>query len=806
MILNRLKLNPFGFFADKEVGFEPGLNVVFGANEAGKSTLFSAMRSALIRTRLKKPEFEKHLSRFLDVGGGDTLRVEIEFETAGGKHTLKRRWGPHPASELVLPGGGSITDDDAIKAALESALPAKQGTFSKILMTGQAELMATVDSLSREGGEALTDLADILRKTLEETGGVSADRFKIRLDEEIASSFSHWDAERNCPEKNRGIENPWRQGVGAILDAYYRVERLKAGLERAREVEDGLDGENGRLRAIMAKAAESERFLSENKKAAADAVDKRALEARLETFTLEQDKLVRANREWPVAESKVKELEKKIAAFESRRGPLENERLKAGKQEAGRALRERMARIESKKKILLEAEEKAAAARRPDRKTLDAARELAGRIALLKQTALSGKLSVRIAARRPVELVVREDFSNERDLRLKAGEAAEIGASGRVRIKSADMEVEIATGDAAGAEGGRRLAEAESAMEKMLSSLGASGLAEAEEAERSAELLAAAAGLALRNLEDELSGDALPALEKAFAALGPAAETRSPAAIEAELARLDVEHQAAVREARELREKIAEWVSAHGTPEKLLDALTDIRAKAAALRARIASCAPLPEGFADAESFLREYDRARDELRECAERKNSVLVHLTELTGSAPEEASEELTLQLEEAESRFQAALRRGDGLKRVRSLTEKILAKSDAVVFSGMQRELESLVSRMTDNRYKKVEMEGSFPSALERADGGKLGWNMLSAGTKDTLALALRLAMAAHFIGKEGGFLMMDDPLVDMDPERQAAAAAALKEFASKRQLIVFTCHPGSAELLGGKRILL
>ena len=806
MILKRLKLNPFGFFADKQVSFDAGLNVVLGANEAGKSTLFNAVRCALIRTRLKKPEFEKHLSRFLDVGGGDTLRVEIGFETASGKHTLKRRWGPHPASELVLPNGGSITDDDAIKTALESELPAKQGTFSKILMTGQAELMATVDALSREGGEALTDLADILRKTLEETGGVSADRFKIRLEEEIASSFSHWDAERSCPEKNRGIANPWIQGVGTILAAYYRVETLKAELGRAREVEDGLDEANGRLRAIMAKAAERDRFLSENKKAAADAVEKRALEAQLEILKLEQDKLVRANREWPVAESKAKELEKKIDGFENRRSPLEKEKREAGKQDAGRALRERMARIESKKKILREAEEKVSAARRPEGKTLDAARELTSRIALLKKTAESGKLSVRIAARRPVELAVREDFAQERDLRLKAGEAAEIGASGRVRIESADMEVEIKSGDAGPADRDRRLAEAESAMEKILSSLGVSGLAEAEEELRSAELLAASAKLARQNLEDELSGDALPALEKAFAALGPAAETRSPAAIETELARLDVEHQAAVREAKELREKIAEWVSAHGTPEKLLDALTDVRGKQTGLQTRITSCAPLPKGFAEAESFLREYDKARDDLRECAERRNAVLIRITELAGSAPEEASEELALELEEAEFRFQAALRRGDGLKRVRSLTEKILATSDAAVFSGMQRELESLVSSMTDNRYKKVDMEGSFPSALERADGGKLDWNRLSAGTKDTLALALRLAMAAHFIGKEGGFLMMDDPLVDMDPKRQSAAAAALKEFAAKRQLIVFTCHPGSAELLGGNRILL
>jgi exonuclease SbcC len=796
MILSRIRLNPFGFFADKEVRFTPGLNVVLGANEAGKSTLFNAVRSALIRTRLKKPEFEKHISRFLPIGGGDTLRVELEFEAGAGKHTLKRRWGPRPASELVLPSGGSITDDDAIKAALESALPAKQGTFMRILMTGQAELMGTADAI----GEAVTDLADILRKALAETGGVSADRFKIRLEEEIAASFSHWDAERNLPEKNRGIANPWKQEVGSILGAYYRMETVKAALERAREVEDGLDEANGRLRSIIARAAERERFLSENKKAAADAGEKRALEARLETLKLEQEKLKKANREWPVAESRSSELEKTIAGFAGRREPLEKERREAAKEEANRALRERMAGIAVKRKLLLEAEEKLAAAPKPDAKSLEALRELSNRVALLKSAESRG-LSVRIGARRPLELRVQPDSERERDLRIKAGEAAEIKASSRVRITSADMEMDAASGEAGG---GRELADAESAMRRTLSSMGASGLAEAEERQRAAELLSAEVRLARRTLEEELPGESLISLEKAFAKLGPASETRSQASIEADLARLDVELQAASREKKELQDKTSEWISAHGSQEKLLDALTDVRGKETALREKLASCAPLPEGFSDAESFLREYDRARDDLRECAEEKNAALVRKAELESIAPEAASGELSLELEEAESRFQAARRRGNALRSVRGLAEKLLAGSDAAIFSGMRRELETLVARMTESRYKKVQMDGSVPLGLEREDGGTLGWDRLSAGTKDTLALALRLAMASHFIGGKGGFLMMDDPLVDMDPNRQAAAAAALKEFAGSRQLILFTCHPGSAELLGGNRI--
>ena len=96
--------------------------------------------------------------------------------------------------------------------------------------------------------------------------------------------------------------------------------------------------------------------------------------------------------------------------------------------------------------------------------------------------------------------------------------------------------------------------------------------------------------------------------------------------------------------------------------------------------------------------------------------------------------------------------------------------------------------------------------MPSALSDGDGAEIPLDVLSAGTKDALALALRLAMASYFIEGSDGFLMMDDPLVEMDPERQKAAAAALQSFAEGRQLILFTCHPSTAALLGGRLISL
>ena len=53
---------------------------------------------------------------------------------------------------------------------------------------------------------------------------------------------------------------------------------------------------------------------------------------------------------------------------------------------------------------------------------------------------------------------------------------------------------------------------------------------------------------------------------------------------------------------------------------------------------------------------------------------------------------------------------------------------------------------------------------------------------------------------------GFLVMDDPLVNMDPARQEKAAELMTEYASNKQVLIFTWHHRHAELLGGNQIKL
>ena len=806
MIVRRLRLFPFGCFDDKEVVFAPGLNVILGPNEAGKSTLFNAVKSSFLRTRLTRPKFAQFIEKFLPAGGGDIVRLEIEFSAADAAWTLRRRWGQSPASELTGQGRGTIGDDDAIAEKLETLLPAKQGTFWKVLMTGQAELSATLDSLRKEGREALADLTDMLRGAVLSTGGVPVDRFLELLERRRDEAFLRWDRPRAGPEGNRGIENPWKNRIGTILETWYEKERIVQSAKSTAAYESGLDKINGRLREAAAELAARESFVSRNETAARDARERRILDAELKAVWQEMDALRKVSREWPVEAHKVEELEKALADAEAARGPLGEEFLAAQKAESTRGVRDKLARVLKKEAQVEQARGRLAGLPRLDQGGLEEIRRASTQLEKLQAGVEAGRLAVTVVGRAGAEIVVQEDFDPESRKTLGPGETARLRAGGRIRIVHPDMEIEVRSGDVDSLARAERAGEAHRALETLLRRHGVSGFAEAETRCRAYEACAAEAESARKNLAEELAGESLEELKTRVAAFGAAAATRPLATIASALATLKAQSDARSRERAGIRTRIEAWASEYGTPDELIDRLAGAKSRESALVARLSQSSSLPEGFSDAETFVRDFESAQKKLADLRVEVKGLEGDKNALMDKAPDQSAAELAVQVKDVEEAFRLELRRGEALEHIGAVARGLLGEGVSSIYDGKRSELEKLIAAMTGGRHLWVEMDGSLPRALADGKGARIGWELLSAGTKDTLALALRMAMAAYFLQGSDGFMMMDDPLVDMDPSRRRAAAQSLVSFGALRQLIIFTCHPSTAELLGGNLIRL
>ena len=71
-------------------------------------------------------------------------------------------------------------------------------------------------------------------------------------------------------------------------------------------------------------------------------------------------------------------------------------------------------------------------------------------------------------------------------------------------------------------------------------------------------------------------------------------------------------------------------------------------------------------------------------------------------------------------------------------------------------------------------------------------------LSRGAREQLYLALRFGFIAEFSRKTARLpVIVDDILVNFDPERARATAEAFVELSDTNQVIVFTCHPATVE---------
>jgi uncharacterized protein YhaN len=113
----------------------------------------------------------------------------------------------------------------------------------------------------------------------------------------------------------------------------------------------------------------------------------------------------------------------------------------------------------------------------------------------------------------------------------------------------------------------------------------------------------------------------------------------------------------------------------------------------------------------------------------------------------------------------------------------------------------EASSSFARITAGAYERILQDESGESLLVvDRDGQRKRPEELSRGTAEQLYLCLRLALASEFSRRAESLpLIMDDVLVNFDPVRARAVAQELARFSEQRQILIFTCHPMTAQLL-------
>lgn len=160
MQIRRLRIEGFGKLKQLEVQFEPGLNIVYGPNESGKTTMYNFVRSCLCG--LSGPEKERYRPWDGSKFGGE-IRVLIEGEdlslnSDAGPKLLERNF----ADSLIFL---SDEEDIVLKKAEDSLIARLK---SNIMRVEEAQLLNTLLSRIPEYGEKLLEQRKDLESQLRE--------------------------------------------------------------------------------------------------------------------------------------------------------------------------------------------------------------------------------------------------------------------------------------------------------------------------------------------------------------------------------------------------------------------------------------------------------------------------------------------------------------------------------------------------------------------------------------------------------------------------------------------------------------
>lgn len=204
---------------------------------------------------------------------------------------------------------------------------------------------------------------------------------------------------------------------------------------------------------------------------------------------------------------------------------------------------------------------------------------------------------------------------------------------------------------------------------------------------------------------------------------------------------------------------------------------------------------------AELTACLEQKNHERAQARELAQEAHAEFGRITqELAGAARDTAFDEVKFAYAQVEARLSAAQHQLAVLLIAQSsLTEAIAVwekKSQPEVY----RIASELFALMTDNAWRSVRINPDNQIEVTDALMTTRPPEFLSLGTRQQLYLALRIALlvTAENVGASLPILA-DDILVNFDDERRRGAARALAYLAEHRQVILFTCHADVVTLL-------
>ena len=207
---------------------------------------------------------------------------------------------------------------------------------------------------------------------------------------------------------------------------------------------------------------------------------------------------------------------------------------------------------------------------------------------------------------------------------------------------------------------------------------------------------------------------------------------------------------------------------------------------------------------ANPDSLKQDVERTTLRLDDQEKRRDQLTARLAELklklSTLESDSHAAELRERREVLQSELDAQAREWSTLTLAKALLEQTRRRYEEERQPAVVRRAEAYFGRITGGRYPKLSVPlDQQQIEIIQDDGEHKTTDQLSRGTQEQLYLSLRFGLIEEFASRSARLpVIVDDILVNFDPERAERTADALRQLARSNQVLVFTCHPSTVEL--------
>lgn len=812
MKIKKLSCDQFAGINGKDITLNDGVTVICGPNETGKSTLADLVGAMFFKdTKVRKNGtfFDQYFPKKKGTAG-DCIDGRIEFETPSGKYVLTKEWMmPEGTCKMILPEGTVVRDPATIGEILKKELGFGEALYRNLIFPSQrvpSEFLKAVFASGDEDSETKDQLLATMASAAVETGGIDPAKVEKRLTEILHDYDEHFDVAADMPEggRKRGLGNKWacatseksvRENTAILLRAWYAMKAAEEELTGAKDMDAAL----GRMSSQMEDDRKARKDLMDRKERFMSAVGNLERHARLESEKrqLEEklNELKRDSKEWPELTNRMNTIHGLIEEYKDSDYSDDLREFQIAMGEIP-GIREQLKKIpktlDDDLNAVCSCEDKIREAMtRLGAMSLRAKFDLAdGQTVTV--TPLSGgeeqkvsgdfviKEAVRISVPGVMSMELFPDGINACEEERKLSEA-----KAEIRRISDLYGEDVTSGSLS------RLKEEE---QKLLHVLG-------ENEDITDEILKRYPDREIEEMMEEKVCECR-AVEDIVTDLKFACDCTSQMPSEimshARAALLVCENRvneligkySDISDPDHILGYIDEVAKAAGMAA-ITDAMSDIEKKMESCESELAKIGEIPEEFVsveDPERFKQDLTDRIDNLTDAIDSVGRDMAakdaKLEEHPLSDCEEALSEATKAYEEAKADYFR-------WKRISETFAKENGTSDDAPGADVLKRFTGYLAKIGGDR---LQADDAVLFHVNVTTGtNRVPYELLSEGTKETAALAFRLAVLDHLFPDGGGFAIFDDPCTDMDPERTKAACDLIRAFAEKNQVLFLTCDP-------------